>query len=81
MGTLKGFASPFGPPPAASSPLASLGLANPSRALAPAGEARLRLRDHGYLRRVRYTAKTSRGYRRTMRRRGPFCPPGATDNL
>jgi hypothetical protein len=29
MGTLGGFASPFGPPPAASSPLASLGLAKP----------------------------------------------------
>ena len=29
MGTLKGFAPPFGPPPATSSPLASLGLANP----------------------------------------------------
>jgi len=29
MGTLKGFASPFGPPPATSTPLASLGLANP----------------------------------------------------
>ena len=27
MGTLKGFAPPFGPPPAASSALASLGLA------------------------------------------------------
>jgi hypothetical protein len=31
MGTLGGFASPFGPPPAPSSPLASLGLAKPSR--------------------------------------------------
>ena len=31
MGTLKGFASPFGPPPTAASPLASLGLAMPSR--------------------------------------------------
>ena len=38
MGTLGGFASPFGPPPAASSPLASLGLAKPSRTLAPAGD-------------------------------------------
>ena len=28
-------------------PLASLGLAKPSRALASAGKARLRLRDHG----------------------------------
>ena len=44
MGTLGGFASPFGPPPAASSPLASLGLAKPSRDAAlpaePAGSAR-----------------------------------------
>ena len=47
MGTLGGFASPFGPPPAPSSPLASVGLAKPSRALASAGKARLRLRDHG----------------------------------
>jgi hypothetical protein len=31
MGTLKGFAPPFGPPLATSSPLALLGLANPSR--------------------------------------------------
>ena len=67
MGTLRGFATPFGPPPATSSPLASpfgdfgtctfpttparyaralaLGLAKPSHALAPAGKARLRLRD------------------------------------
>jgi hypothetical protein len=45
MGTLKGFAPPFGPPPAASSPLASLGLAKPSRALAPSGEALLRQRE------------------------------------
>jgi hypothetical protein len=29
MGTLGGFASPFGPPPATSTPLASLGLAMP----------------------------------------------------
>ena len=29
MGTLKGFASPFGPPPATPTPLASLGLAIP----------------------------------------------------
>ena len=29
MGTLKGFALPFGPPPATASPLASLGLAKP----------------------------------------------------
>jgi ABC-type ATPase involved in cell division len=29
MGTLKGFAPPFGPPPASSTPLASLGLATP----------------------------------------------------
>ena len=29
MGTLKGFAPPFGPPPASASPLASLGLAIP----------------------------------------------------
>jgi hypothetical protein len=29
MGTLGGFAPPFGPPPAATSPLASLGLAKP----------------------------------------------------
>ena len=29
MGTLEGAASPFGPPPATTSPLASLGLANP----------------------------------------------------
>ena len=35
MGTLKGFALPFGPPPATSSPLASLGLAKPSRDGAP----------------------------------------------
>ena len=44
MGTLGGFASPFGPPPAASSPLASLGLAKPSRDAAlpakPADSAR-----------------------------------------
>ena len=31
MGTLKGFAPPFGPPPATPTPLASLGLAKPSR--------------------------------------------------
>jgi hypothetical protein len=31
MGTLKGFASPFGPPPASPTPLASLGLAMHSR--------------------------------------------------
>ena len=31
MGTLKGFASPFGSPPAIPTPLASLGLAKPSR--------------------------------------------------
>ena len=31
MGTLKEFALPFGPPPAPSTPLASLGLAKPSR--------------------------------------------------
>ena len=31
MGTLGGFASPFGPPPTTFSPLASLGLAKPSR--------------------------------------------------
>ena len=37
MGTLGGFASPFGPPPATPAPLAALGLANPSRALALAG--------------------------------------------
>jgi hypothetical protein len=43
MGTLKGFAPPFGPPPATPTPLASLGLAVPSRALAPAGKDRLRL--------------------------------------
>ena len=36
MGTLKGFAPPFGPPPATATPLASLGLAKPC-ALAPAG--------------------------------------------
>jgi hypothetical protein len=35
MGTLKEFALPFGPPPAPSTPLASLGLAKPSRAVAP----------------------------------------------
>ena len=29
MGTLGGFAPPFGPPPASSTPLASLGLATP----------------------------------------------------
>ena len=40
MGTLKGFASPFGPPPATSSPLASLGLAIPSRVGAPPARAR-----------------------------------------
>jgi hypothetical protein len=43
MGTLGGFASPFGPPPTTSSPLASLGLAKPSRDAAlpakPAGSA------------------------------------------
>ena len=32
MGTLKGFAPPFGSPPATPTPLASLGLAKPSRA-------------------------------------------------
>ena len=37
VGTLKGFAPPFGPPPATPTPLAPLGLATPSRALAPAG--------------------------------------------
>jgi len=31
MGTLGGFAPPFGPPPATPTPLASLGLAKPSR--------------------------------------------------
>ena len=31
MGTLGGFAPPFGPPPASSPPLAALGLTNPSR--------------------------------------------------
>jgi hypothetical protein len=44
MGTLGGFAPPFGPPPATTSPLASLGLAKPSRDAAlpakPAGSAR-----------------------------------------
>jgi hypothetical protein len=40
MGTLGGFASPFGPPPAASSPLASLGLAKPSRDAALPARAR-----------------------------------------
>jgi len=40
MGTLKGFALPFGPPPATSSPLASLGLAKPSRDGAPPARAR-----------------------------------------
>ena len=44
MGTLGGFAAPFGPPPTTSSPLASLGLAKPSRDAAlpaePAGSAR-----------------------------------------
>jgi len=35
MGTLKGFAPPFGPPPATASPLASLGLAMPSHDGAP----------------------------------------------
>jgi hypothetical protein len=35
MGTLKGFAPPFGPPRPTPAPLAALGLANPSRALAP----------------------------------------------
>ena len=44
MGTLKGFASPFGPAPATPTALASLGLAIPSRVLAPAGKARLRQR-------------------------------------
>jgi hypothetical protein len=70
MGTLKGFASPFGPPPATSSPLASpfgdfgtctfpttparyarvlaLGLAKPSRALAPSGKALLRQRGRAW---------------------------------
>jgi hypothetical protein len=45
MGTLGGFASPFGPPPTTSSPLASLGLAKPSRDATlpakPAGSARV----------------------------------------
>jgi hypothetical protein len=55
MGTLRGFASPFGPPPASSSPLASLGLAIPWRSGSrtgscgssrqSVGEARLRPRD------------------------------------
>jgi hypothetical protein len=40
MGTLKGFAPPFGPPPAAASPLASLGLAIPARYGAPPARAR-----------------------------------------
>jgi hypothetical protein len=40
MGTLGGFASPFGPPPATPAPLAALGLAKPTRALALAGKAR-----------------------------------------
>jgi len=35
MGTLKGFAPPFGSPPATASPLASLGLAMPSHDGAP----------------------------------------------
>ncbi len=38
MGTLGGFALPFGPPPASSSPLALLGLAKPSREWWAAGE-------------------------------------------
>jgi len=52
MGTLKGFAFAFGPAPATPPALASLGLAIPSRALAPAGKARLRQRDHGNPERV-----------------------------
>ena len=40
MGTLGGFAPPFGPPPAAPTPLASLGLAIPSRDGAPPARAR-----------------------------------------
>ena len=35
MGTLGGFAPPFGPPTSTPTPLAALGLAKPSRALAP----------------------------------------------
>jgi hypothetical protein len=35
MGTLRGFAPSFGPPPATPTPLASLGLAIPSRDGAP----------------------------------------------
>ncbi len=38
MGTLKGFAPPFGTPPATPSPLASLGLAKPSRDGAPSAK-------------------------------------------
>ena len=65
MGTLRGFASPFGPPPATPTPLASLGLAKPC-ALAPAGEARLRQRDPAAVREgvsvfVSVTRKTHRG--------------------
>jgi hypothetical protein len=40
MGTLAEFAPPFGPPPATTSPLASLGLAKPSRDGAPPARAR-----------------------------------------
>ena len=40
MGTLGGFAPPFGPPPATPAPLASLGLAKPSCDGAPLARAR-----------------------------------------
>ena len=52
MGTLKGFRSALGTRHPPYTPLASRGLAKPSRALASAGEARLRLRDHGNPQRV-----------------------------
>jgi hypothetical protein len=45
MGTLGGFALPSAPANPPCLPLAALGLAMPSRALAPPGEARLRQRE------------------------------------
>jgi hypothetical protein len=58
MGTLKGFASPSAPANPPCLPLAALGLAKPSRAVATPGKARLYLRDAGNLGGARATLGT-----------------------